>query len=62
MRRVSRGWRGMIRCDVIESIEACLSDFYRACVFRHQPSISVMNGSTAFADDRLDVLLLYCRR
>ena len=33
MRRVSRGWRGMIRCDVIGGGEACLSDFCSACVF-----------------------------
>ena len=33
MRRVSRGWRGMIRWGVIGGVEACLSDFCRVACF-----------------------------
>jgi len=57
MRRVSRGWRGMIRWGVIGSGKACLADFGTAGRWY---SVS-LNGSTAFADDRFDVWLLYYR-
>ena len=44
MRRVSRGWRGMIRCGVIGGVKACLADFCRVCVFYN----ICLNDSTAF--------------